>query len=323
MVDLIPSSYPHLSCADDLVTSHEQTRAGFVSLALERCTRASRYVDEARVLQSKASRAKVPDDLLGMSDLREGLITAAGVSDKAAGHLENEDKTTAIIELIGKYLKPAGDKFVEELVFRYLLTRGDTLGGSMRNVGGLLAQRKLTRYLMASLRLAGVSYSWISVSNQKGLWGPSTVEDDADSCCGVKGICWVSAKGSRKLFFNIKVPLVKNSVDLILLDARLQDNDEAVIADSNRYIALGELKGGIDPAGADEHWKTARSALERIRSKFAAAKLHPSLFFVGAAIEKSMAVELWQDLESGLLVNAANLNDDAQVSSVCSWLQDL
>ena len=31
---------------------------------------------------------------------------------------------------------------------------------------------------------------------------------------------------------------------------------------------FGELKGGIDPAGADEHWKTGNSALVRIRKAF-------------------------------------------------------
>ncbi|HAJ78349.1 MAG TPA: hypothetical protein DCO75_01135, partial [Fibrobacteres bacterium] len=29
-----------------------------------------------------------------------------------------------------------------------------------------------------------------------------------------------------------------------------------------------ELKGGIDPAGADEHWKTAKTAIDRIVSAF-------------------------------------------------------
>lgn len=53
-----------------------------------------------------------------------------------------------------------------------------------------------------------------------------------------------------------------------------------------KYLALGELKGGIDPAGADEHWKTANSALQRIRTGFAKKSLTPYTFFIGAAIEK-------------------------------------
>jgi hypothetical protein len=86
------------------------------------------------------------------------------------------------------------------------------------------------------------------------------------------------------------------------------------------YIALGELKGGIDPAGADEHWKTARTALSRIRQAFSEIGLKPHTFFIGAAIEKRMATEIWNDLEDGLLENAANLTDDDQMASVSRWL---
>jgi hypothetical protein len=79
-------------------------------------------------------------------------------------------------------------------------------------------------------------------------------------------------------------------------------------------------KGGIDPAGADEHWKTARTALTRIREAFAAQKLSPHTFFIGAAIEAKMAAEIWQMLKTGVLENAANLTDETQRASFTSWL---
>jgi hypothetical protein len=41
---------------------------------------------------------------------------------------------------------------------------------------------------------------------------------------------------------------------------------------------LGELKGGIDPAGADEHWKTARTALQRIDDAFRKISKRPYTF---------------------------------------------
>ncbi|MDH6100422.1 type II restriction endonuclease [Anabaenopsis sp. FSS-46] len=89
-------------------------------------------------------------------------------------------------------------------------------------------------------------------------------------------------------------------------------------------IALGELKGGIDPAGADEHWKTAQAALNRIRQSFAdAGHLLPLTFFVGAAIERRMATEIWKQLESQTLSNAANLNEENQVASISRWLCSL
>lgn len=89
------------------------------------------------------------------------------------------------------------------------------------------------------------------------------------------------------------------------------------------YIALGELKGGIDPAGADEHWKTAKTALDRIKTGFIKEKLSPQLFFVGAAIEAKMASEIYDLLKNDYIHNAANLTKDKQVSSLADWLVSL
>lgn len=90
-----------------------------------------------------------------------------------------------------------------------------------------------------------------------------------------------------------------------------------------RFIAFGELKGGIDPAGADEHWKTAQTALTRIRTAFANRDLSPDLFFIGAIIADSMAQEIWNQLKEGTLKNAANLTNPDQVASLANWLVDL
>jgi len=134
----------HLRSSEDIVTTYEATRAGFVSLALEKNRRATPHVVEARALRKAASSAKRPADLLEVKGIESGLLTAAGISDKALKHLLPEDKREAVEGLIRNFLEPAGAKFVEELVYRFLIARGDALGGSMRNIGGALAQRKLT-----------------------------------------------------------------------------------------------------------------------------------------------------------------------------------
>jgi type II restriction enzyme len=87
-----------------------------------------------------------------------------------------------------------------------------------------------------------------------------------------------------------------------------------------KYLALGELKGGIDPAGADEHWKTANSALNRIRTAFSKENCHPKTFFIGAAVENAMAKEIYQQLNDGTVSNGANLTNEEQVVSLCDWL---
>ena len=38
---------------------------------------------------------------------------------------------------------------VNELVYRYLLTKGDALGGKSRNLAGILGERKFIRFLVS------------------------------------------------------------------------------------------------------------------------------------------------------------------------------
>jgi type II restriction enzyme len=126
----------------------------------------------------------------------------------------------------------------------------------------------------------------------------------------------------------LTVPIVNKNVDLCLFNAppndfKLGRNKTSCHYQPEKYLALGELKGGIDPAGADEHWKTANSALERVRTAFVKARSSPKTFFIGAAIANSMAQEIYDQLESGNLTNAANITDDAQLVAVCQWLISL
>lgn len=307
----------HLQSSDDLVTTYAATRAGFVALALEKNRRATPYVAEARALQAAASSAQTPLDLLKIAGIESGLLTAAGLSDKARSHLTAQDKTEAIRGLIDNFLEPAGDKFVEELVFRFLLIRGDTLGGSMRNIGGALAQRKLTRVLLSALSIAGMPYCWQHTKTRQ--WVEMS-DDDADIELSLRGLSWQNENGPRTLIYNLTVPLVKNNVDISLFNLAPTELQATTYANASTYLALGELKGGIDPAGADEHWKTARSALDRIRIAFADTKTSSHLFFIGAAIEKKMAGEIWQQLENGALANAANLNEEKQLASIARWV---
>lgn len=273
----MPPYRRHLKSSKDLVTTYEATRAGFVSLALEKNRRATPYVAEARALQEAASQANTPNDLLKIKGIEAGLLTASGLSDKALVHLLAEDKTEAIKGLIKNFLEPAGAKFIEELIFRFLLTRGDTLGGSMRNIGGTLAQRKLTRAVLSTLRIAGIKYQWQHAKTKKWV---DMANDDSEIELSLRGINWQYNGKSRTIIYNLTVPIVKNNVDLCLFNLTPKELDVSKYAISKSYIALGELKGGIDPAGADEHWKTAGTALQRIREAFSKAERTPHTFLL-------------------------------------------
>ncbi len=314
----------YLKTHEDLITSYEAIRAGFVALALEKNRRATPFVEQARALKIIALTAKKSSDLVKIKDIQAALLTAAGISDKAVGHLQVQDKLDAIQGLIQNFLEPAGENFVEELVYRFLLTRGDTLGGSMRNAGGAIAQRKFIRALISNLRVSGNSYEWLSSTNSQWL---KAAESDADIELTLRGLSWQKDGKCRTLIFNLTVPTVKNNIDLCLLDCSASQINKKqakeIYQSPDLYLAFGELKGGIDPAGADEHWKTARTALIRIESAFAKINLKPNLFFVGSAIERKMATEIWSMLEDESLTNVANLTDELQLNSLVRWICNL
>ena len=310
----------HLSTSTYLITAPEEIRAGFVALALERSRQATPFVEQARALKVSAMRVNHPNDLLEIEGIRVALLTAAGFSEKATKQTEEKDHIVAIQNFIEKFLEPAGTHFVEELVYRFLLTRRDSLGGSMRNVAGKLAERKLTQALISALTLTGTTYQWFNAESNTWINGKS---DNTDIELSLKALSWKKKKGARTLIYNRTIPLVRKNIDLCLLDYKPEEIKPAAYKIPEKFIAFGELKGGIDPAGADEHWKTAQTALTRIKIAFANENLSPHLFFVGAVIADSMAQEIWNQLEDGTLKNAANLTNPDQVASLANWLVGL
>lgn len=316
----IPPHRYHLGTSDDLVTTPAETRSGFIALALEKNRQGTPFVERAHRLRLAAQKASAPAGLLTMPEIQSELLTAAGLSDKSLAHLQPADQTQAVSILIKDFLEPAGEGFVEELVARFLLTRGDTLGGSMRNMGGAVAQRKFTRAIVLALRSTGVQ-TWLLDSRTR-QWR-EVAENDVEPEPLVRGLSWRTRRGPRTILYNLTVPIVKSNIDLCLLDVAPHKGYARSAPDPEAYVALGEIKGGIDPAGADEHWKTAGTALSRIRSAFADRGFTPHTFFVGAAIERRMAAEIWNQLESESLANAANLNRDDQVASLANWLINL
>ena len=306
----------HLSTNADLVTAPEEIRAGFVALALERSRQATPFVEQARALKVSAMSAKRPKDLLEIEGIRSALLTAAGFSEKATTHTEESDKIAAIQDFIEKFLEPAGTNFVEELIYRFLLTRGDSLGGSMRNIAGKLAERKLNRSIVSALTLTEISYQWLNAASNTWIKGTSNAVDIELS---LKGLSWRKNNETRTLIYNRTIPLVGKNIDICLLHCPPDEVNRETYRTPEKFIAFGELKGGIDPAGADEHWKTAQTALTRIRTAFDSHNLSPDLFFIGAV----MAEEIWSQLEDGTLKNAANLTNSDQVASLSNWLVGL
>lgn len=117
-------------------------------------------------------------------------------------------------------------------------------------------------------------------------------EEDAGIEVYLKGLSWSIDHKNRTMIYNLTVPLVKSNIDVCIFNCDYQQIAPSIYKIPHLYITLGEIKGGIDPAGADEHWKTARTALSLIIKAFSGVNLSPHTFFIGAAIEKPMAEEI-------------------------------
>ena len=319
----------HLNSYESLITPYEETRAGFISLALEKNKEATPFVEEAKALKAIASKATKPKELIEIKEIQQSLLTASGISEKAKNHLKEKDKIKAINGLIENFLEPSGRYFIDELVYRFLLTKGDTLGGIIRNLAGSIGERKFTRTLISTFFINDKNFSYLDINSRTWIdFKADKQKYESELERRIKGLHWTSKGKNRVLIYNLTVPVVKKNVDLCLFDCSPQEiifsqKSNSAHQISNKYIALGELKGGIDPAGADEHWKTANSALERIRKAFLKESCNPKTFFIGAAIEKAMAQEIYQQLKKRTLANSANLTNEKQIVSLCSWLIDL
>ena len=116
-----------------------------------------------------------------------------------------------------KFLEPAGKDFIDELVYRFLLTRGDSLGGRMRNLGGILGEQKLSRALISTLSVEGSH--WLHSKSRKWIQA-----DSNDIELDLKGISWKYHRKNRTLIYNLSVPkrtliyvcLTNKEINLIL-----------------------------------------------------------------------------------------------------------
>ena len=84
-----------------------------------------------------------------------------------------------------------------------------------------------------------------------------------------------------------------------------------------------EVKGGADPAGSDEHWKTASRALARaLEAAQDSGNPKPPLSFIGTTIVRKVALEIKAWIDRGDLVSAYNLTKIIEQSEYRKWFLD-
>lgn len=287
----------------DLVTSRDATRGGFLEQALRKTKEASPYIAQAHQFLNRLQQAQDPQSLVDFDEIRDELVAAAGFSDKATNYFSLSELKDALVQVLQRIEKEAGSDWRADILYRFLLTRGDSLGGTMRNITGALAQVKFTEAVQEALQSKAIT---------------PRVQRSPKNHDKVQKISW----SKRVLLFDRTPKFIGKNIDVILLrQLPITPHNSQQLSRKKSYIACGEIKGGIDPAGADEHWKTASGALARIRERFLEGA--PKLFFVAAAIEESMAAEIFSQLQSGLLTHAANLTVPEELSDLASWLVSL
>ncbi|WJS98921.1 AvaI/BsoBI family type II restriction endonuclease [Novosphingobium humi] len=289
--------------AKDLVTTRDDVVAGFRWQAEEKALRANEFsavADHFYYKAGKVGEIKGVDDIVADDRLYRFALGACALSAKAAQQLGRETCREIIGSTIN-FARVAEIEYQAELERRYFLTCGDALGGSMRNAIGQRAQNKLSDYVCQYLSDGQINHH---------------VERNGGG--KITEVRWAH----RVLVFDRKPKFIGKNIDFILLDAG--EYKTSLLEVPHKLLACGELKGGIDPAGADEHWKTARAALDRVRDAFKDRGLQsPALFFVGAAIEQSMAAEIFAQLTNGTLAAAANLHHQGQLAELAKILTNL
>ena len=314
----------HINSFEDLITSHDDRRSGFLEIALRKSKEASYYLDLAAAFKAEVINYQKPLELLSSKELLIPMCDAAGVSTKARSYLNQDDLKIVLKEFTEQYLMIKESNFIDELINRYLLTQGDALGGRMRNIIGGIASEKLSTKIIAALSLRKYEFSYLDQKTNN--WIKNDFFDNTN-LPKIKGIRWAKDNEYRSLYFDLTIPIVKKNIDICLFASDIDKTKSPklfkdFISNPINFIALGELKGGIDPAGADEHWKTANTSLQRIRDAFSETK-KVKTFFIGAAIEASMANEIFSQWKDGTLSFCGNLTKENQVTSFCKWIIDL
>jgi len=104
---------------------------------------------------------------------------------------------------------------------------------------------------------------------------------------------WEEQSGERKLY-KVGADMISKSVTIDM-------------------VWSGEVKGGADPAGSDEHWKTATQALHRIlEAAEKTGKPQPKLSFLATILVDRVAIEAQRWINDGNLTSVYNLTKIAE-----------
>jgi len=205
---------------------------------------------------------------------------------------------------------------------------GDAYGGTSRNEVGRVAMVRLMEPLIRHLHVKG-HHLQINYSLKGAFSVPEEDEEDMESASASKRIQLVheikpgddvepflrQIADERVLYREI---ILENGSKLLLNrqvtwtkpeggTTKVGPDLHTVVADRDMYWAA-ELKGGADPAGSDEHWKTATKALDRIlEATEQTGRSRPLLSFIATILVERVAFEAQDWIDQGKLTTVYNL----------------
>lgn len=284
----------------DLITQEKYVIAGCKWQAKRKAELTAnilKYSFEAkRLLRKIENNKQIINKIIKNPILFDFIIGATMLSQKSLQHF-SESELKKYIKSNINFDRINEQNYLNELERYYLMSAGESIGGKIRNIVGKKGNDIFINYIKEYLDNNNISYSVIEKNeNVQKIYTDELV-----------------------ILFNKKPNFIGKSVDFMVLK-KYQDGTYD-IEDHNQYISAGELKSGIDPAGADEHWKTAATALKRIHQGFVKKGVDsPNIFFIGGAISRHMAGEIIHYIENNKLKYAANLNYKKQMQNIVEHL---
>ena len=288
-----PVAYPYYFCLPDALVEHPELVFYYRNVAM---------------LSRKVMRG-IGLDTSGFED--KGLAPAASVAAELAAYFNR----------IISGLVLAGGVTPYRHIVMMMANLGDSLGGTSRNEIGRVAMMRVIHPLIRHLHgrgwLTGISYSL------KGRLIP-----DADEETGATASAWIEIVPETNVHTLLEQwetyrvwyhELRMSNGSRLLLNRQLKWQDSEgktyeVGPDLHSQVGdvemlwAGELKGGADPAGSDEHWKTATKAMDRILDAAAATgRPKPMLSFIATILVERVAKEAQSWIEQGKLTSVYNL----------------
>jgi hypothetical protein len=216
---------------------------------------------------------------------------------------------------------------------------GDSLGGVSRNEVGRIAMTQvvdpLIRYLIPQGRLSAITFSLkgrlVSPEDDEGSGASGEQRISTDPEADVEALL--------RRFEEFRV--IYHRLDLsngsrLLMNRQLtweapDGTTHRIGPDLHSQVGTmdmcwaAELKGGADPAGSDEHWKTATQSFQRVLEAAQETKRpQPMLSFIATILVERVAREAQNWLNNGRLTSVYNLTKmHQQETEMRRFLEDM